>query len=110
MHDFMGYAVLKPVQFIFFFFRNWEAYGLMPHQEVCGAYAVTRTQGTNPCVSPCTFVPEVDSTFMICAIKYDVDLANVKPGLATSLSEPGNFMELYTWFSTYFRAVLNARL
>jgi hypothetical protein len=82
----------------------------MPHQEVCGANAVTRTQGDNPCVSPCTFVPEVDVTNMICAIKDDVDLANVKPGVPTSLSKPGNFLELYTWFSIYFRAVLNARL
>ena len=82
----------------------------MPHQEVCGVNAVTRTQGANPCVSPCTFVPEVDSTFMICAIKAEVDLAKVKSGLATSLTEPGDFMELYTWFSTYFRAVLNVCL
>jgi hypothetical protein len=93
-----------------FLFRNWEAYGLMPHQEVCGANAVTRTQGVNPCVSPCTFVPEVDNTFMICAIKDNVNLANVKPGLATDQKEPGDYMLLYTWFSTYFRAVLNARL
>jgi hypothetical protein len=87
-----------------------EAYELIPHQEVCGANAVTRTQGVNPCVSPCTFVPEVDPTFMICAIEDGVDLANVRPGLATALSEPGNLFELYTWFSTYFRAVLNVRL
>ncbi len=82
----------------------------MPHQEVCDADAVTRTQGDNPCVSPCTFVPEVDFSRLICAIEYDVDLAIVKPGGVVDLEAGGDFMKLYTWFSTYFRAVLNARL
>ena len=109
MHDFLGYARCSNRLSSSFSFRNWEAYGLIPHQEVCGANAVTRIQGANPCVSPCTFEPQIES-LMICAIEDGVDLANVKPGLATDPTEPGDFMELYTWFSTYFCAVLNARL
>jgi hypothetical protein len=82
----------------------------MPHQEVCGANAVTRTQGDKPCVSPCTFVPEVDFSHLICAIGEDVELANVIPGGDFDGDLDGDLMKLYTWFSTYFCAMLNARL
>ena len=67
----------------------------MPSQEVCAANTVTRYQGLKACVSACTFIPEVELKFMICAIEDDVDLANVKPGL------DGEFGKLYTWCSVY---------
>ncbi len=62
----------------------------MPSQEVCAANAVTHYQGLQACVSSCTFIPEVEPYFMICAIEDDTDLANVIPGA------PGI---TYTWCS-----------
>ena len=76
----------------------------MPMQEVCSPNAVTRYQGGSACISPCTYVPHADPSILICAIKDEVDLAYVKPGLASSVTNPGDFMELYTWSSTYFCA------
>ncbi len=61
---------------------------------MCAANAVTHKQGHKACVSPCTFLPEVEPKIMICAIEDDVDLANVRPGAANA---NGNFGELYTW-------------
>ncbi len=77
----------------------------MPNQEVCDANAVTEYQGGTQCVSPCTFLPKVDSSFMVCAIKDDgVDLVSVKPGPPPL---GGDFGELYTWCGARFRVVLN---
>jgi hypothetical protein len=90
--------------------RNWDAYGLMPHQEVCGANGVIRIQGGNACVSPCTYVPEVEPVNLICGIKDAVDLATVKPGFPAATGGIGEYGELYAWCSLYFRAVLHARL
>jgi hypothetical protein len=70
----------------------------MPNQEVCDANAVTKYQGGTHCVSPCTFLPNVESSIMVCAIKDGVDLANVKPGKPGLRSQAeGDFGELYTW-------------
>ncbi len=85
--------------------RNWEAYELMPNQEVCDANAVTKYQGGTQCVSPCTFLPNVESSVMVCAIKDGVDLVNVKPGLP--FPTEGDFGVRYTWCSARFRVVLN---
>jgi hypothetical protein len=82
----------------------------MPHQEVCGANAVTRYQGGNACVSPCTYVPEVEPTNLICGIQDGVDLATVKPGTPGSTYGIGELGELYTWCSLHVRAVLHVRL
>jgi hypothetical protein len=73
----------------------------MPSQEVCAANAVTHYQGFQACVSSCTFIPEVEPNMMICAIKNDTDLANVKPG--------GDLGKRYTWCSVVqtFFAVLS---
>ncbi len=76
----------------------------MPHQEVCGPNAVTRTQGGNACVSSCTYFPEVEPTNLICGIQDAVDLATVKPGAPATTSGIGEFGELYTWCSLCFRA------
>ena len=77
----------------------------MPSQEVCAANAVTRQQGLKACVSSCTFIPEVEPSFMICAIEDEVDLANVKP-VGPYLN--GDQSKLYTWCSVYccFECVL----
>ena len=77
----------------------------MPSQEVCAANTVTRYQGPKACVSACTFIPEVDLKFMICAIEADVDLANVKPGNSIANGDMG---KLYAWCSVYccFECVL----
>ncbi len=75
--------------------RNWEAYELMPNQEVCDANAVTEYLGSTQCVSPCTFLPEVEARVMVCAIKDGVDLVNVKPG--PPYPTEGDFGVLYTW-------------
>ena len=85
--------------------RNWEAYELMPNQEVCDANAVTEYQGGTQCVSPCTFLPQVESSFMVCAIKDDVDLVNVNPGPPHPAK--GDLGVLYTWCSARFHVVLN---
>ncbi len=69
----------------------------MPSQEVCAANTVTRYLGQKPCVSSCTFIPEVELKMMLCAIDDDVDLANVKPGLGNDAN--GDFGKLYTWCS-----------
>ena len=66
----------------------------MPSQEVCAANAVTRYQGHKACVSPCTFLPDVEPKMMVCAIEDDVDLANVTPGGSWV---NGDFVKLYTW-------------
>ena len=79
----------------------------MPSQEVCAANTVTHYQGNKACVSSCTFIPKVEPNMMICAIKDEVDLANVKPG-GPILN--GDMSKLYTWCSAYFFAVLNACL
>jgi hypothetical protein len=79
----------------------------MPSQEVCAANTVTHYQGQKPCVSSCTFIPEVEPKMTICAIDDDVDLANVKPG---SPAVDGDLGKLYTWWNAYFFAVLNACL
>jgi hypothetical protein len=79
----------------------------MPSQEVCAANTVTQYQGNKACVSSCTFIPKVEPNMMICAIKDEVDLANVKPGLPGEEYANGDFAVLYTW---YFFAVLNACL
>ncbi len=86
-------AVLRLIYFIFVSIRNFEAYELMPSQEVCAANAVTRQKGPKACVSSCTYIPEVEPKFLICAIKDDVDLVTVKPGVL------GSFAILYDWFS-----------
>jgi hypothetical protein len=86
--------VLQLIKFIFVSIRNLEAYELIPGQEVCAANTVTRYQGQKPCVSSCTFIPEVEATMMICAIDDVVDLANMKPGFAN-----GDIGKLYTWWS-----------
>ena len=91
-------------EFAFCVCRNWEAYELMPNQEVCDANAVTEYQGGTQCVSPCTFLPKVESKFMVCAIRDDVDLVNVKPGLPVEAE--GDFGVLYTWCSARVRVVL----
>jgi hypothetical protein len=78
----------------------------MPGQDVCAANAVTRYVG-KPCVSSCTFIPEVEPKMMICAIEDDVDLATVKPG---SADINGDLAKLYTWCSAYFFVVLNVCL
>jgi hypothetical protein len=70
----------------------------MPSQEVCAANTVTRYQGQKPCVSSCTFIPEVEPKMMICAIDDNVDLANVKPGLRGEGYVNGDFGILYTWY------------
>jgi hypothetical protein len=98
-------AVLRLIYFIFVSIRNFEAYELMPSQEVCAANAVTRYLGLQACLSSCTFIPEVDPKLLICAIEDDVELATVKPG-AQNLY--GDLFKLFTWFSPYFFAVLNA--
>jgi hypothetical protein len=99
-------GVLKPVERVpLFSFRNLDTYEIMPMQEVCSPNTVTRYQGGSACISPCTYVPHVDPSVLICAIKDNVDLEYVIPGLA-SATNPGDFMELYTWSSTYFCAVL----
>jgi hypothetical protein len=85
--------------------RNWEAYELMPNQEVCDAKAVTEYLGSIQCVSPCTFLPKVESNHMVCAIEDDVDLVNVKPG--PPYPAEGDLGVLYTWCSDRFRVVLN---
>jgi hypothetical protein len=69
----------------------------MPSQEVCAANAVTRQQGIKACVSSCTYIPEVEPKFLICAIEDDVDLVTVKPGLLREKN--GSFTILYDWFS-----------
>ncbi len=69
----------------------------MPSQEVCAANAVTRQQGIKACVSSCTYIPEVEPKFLICAIKDDVELATVKPGVFREKN--GSFAILYDWFS-----------
>ncbi len=69
----------------------------MPSQEVCAANTVTRYQGQKPCVSSCTFIPEVEPKMMLCAIDDDVDLANVKPGFGNDAT--GDFGKFYTWCS-----------
>ncbi len=84
--------------------RNWEAYELIPDQEVCNANAVTKYQGGTQCMSPCTFLPKVESSNMVCAIKDGVDLFNVKPG---SPVMGGDFGVRYTWYSARFRVALN---
>jgi hypothetical protein len=61
-------------------FRNLAQYGLSTHQEVCSAESVTWHQGTLPCLSPCTFVPEVETKNMICAIQEGVVLPSAIPG------------------------------
>ena len=61
---------------------------------VCAANAVTHYIGHKACVSSCTFIPEVEPKFMICAIEDEVDLANVKPG---DRNANGEFGALYTW-------------
>ncbi len=78
----------------------------MPSQEVCAANAVTRYFGHKACVSSCTFIPEVELKFMICAIENDVDLANVKPG--DPKTKNGDRGTLYAWCSVYccFECVL----
>ena len=92
--------MLRLIYFIFVSIRNFEAYELMPSQEVCAANAVTRQQGPKACVSSCTFIPEVEPSFMICAIEDDVDLATMKP---SSLVE---FGKLYTWCSVVHTSLL----
>jgi hypothetical protein len=77
----------------------------MPNQEVCDANAVTKYQGGTQCVSPCTFLPQVESSFMVCAIKDDVDLVNVNPG--PPYPAKGDLGVLYTWCSARFHVVLN---
>ncbi len=81
--------------------RNWEAYELMPNQEVCDANAVTGYLGGTQCVSPCIFLPKVESGFMVCAIKDDIDLDNVKPG--PPYPAEGDLGDLYTWCCARFR-------
>ncbi len=76
----------------------------MPNQEVCDANAVTEYQGGTQCVSPCTFLPKVESSNMICAIKDDVDLVHVKPGPPQM---EGDFGVRYTWYNARFRVALN---
>ncbi len=89
---------------------NWEAYELiMPNQEVCDANAVTKYQGGTQCVSSCTFLPKVESSFMVCAIQDGVDLVNVKPGPPYPSAE-GHFGVRYTWCSARFRVGLNGAL
>ncbi len=85
--------------------RNWEAYELMPNQEVCDANAVTEYLGGTQCMSPCIFLPKVESNYMVCAIKDDVDLNNVKPG--PPYPAEGDLGYLYTWCSARFRAMSN---
>jgi hypothetical protein len=75
----------------------------MPSQEVCAANAVTRQQGPKACVSSCTFIPEVEPKFMMCAIEDEVDLANVKPG-GPALN--GDMSKLYTWCSVVHTSLL----
>jgi hypothetical protein len=77
----------------------------MPNQEVCDANAVTKYQGGTQCVSPCTFLPKVESSHMVCAIKDDdVDLVSVKPGPPQM---GGDFGARYIWCGARFRVVLN---
>jgi hypothetical protein len=64
----------------------------MSNQEVCAANAVTRYVGHKACLSPCTFLPEVEPKMMICAIEDGVDLPKVKPGDVS-----GDLVKLYTW-------------
>ena len=81
----------------------------MPSQEVCAANTVTRYMGSKACVSACTFIPEVELKFMICAIENDVDLANVKPGDAIAKGDSkGDLWTLYAWCGVYccFECVL----
>ncbi len=61
---------------------------------MCAANAVTRYVGYKACLSPCTFLPEVEPKMIICAIEDDVDLANVTPG---GNMVNGDFGTLYTW-------------
>jgi hypothetical protein len=68
----------------------------MPSQEVCAANTVTQYFGLQACLSPCTFLPEVEPKIMICAVDNDVDLATVKPG---SYDVEADFGKLYTWCS-----------
>ena len=49
--------------------------------------------GHQPCVSACTYIPDVESEVMVCAIRDGVDLPNVKPGLAF---HGGDLAKLYT--------------
>ncbi len=95
-------------EFDFCVCRNWEAYELMPNQEVCDANAVTEYQGGTQCVSPCTFLPKVESSNMVCAIKDGVDLVKVKPGPPKPAE--GDFGVRYTWCSALFRVVLNLHI
>ena len=88
--------------------RSWEAYELEPNQEVCDANAVTKYQGGIQCVSPCTFLPKVESSQMVCAIKDGVDLANVEPGPPYEEGGFGDWGVRYTWCSARFRVELNA--
>ena len=76
---------------------NFGAYKLMPSQEVCAANAVTHQRGIKACVSSCTYIPVVEPNVMICAIKDDVDLVTVKPGVLREKN--GSFAILYDWFS-----------
>jgi hypothetical protein len=86
--------MLKPNLVYLFSCRNLEAYGLTPNQEVCAASAVIRYLGPKACLSPCTFLPEVEPQVMVCAIEDDVDLATVKSGISIVHGDLG---KLYTW-------------
>ena len=101
--------MLRLIYFIFVSIRNFGAYELMPSQEVCAANTVTHYIGYKACISACTFIPEVELKFMICAIEDDVGFANVKPG---GNDVNGDLGKLYTWCSVLhtFFAVLNACL
>jgi hypothetical protein len=74
-------------------FRNLAQYGLIANQEICSAESVTWQQGTLPCLSPCTFVPEVETKQMICAIQEDLYLPSAIPG---NFAYGGDFGTKYT--------------
>jgi hypothetical protein len=75
--------------------RQWDAYDLERNTPVCAASEVTSIQGAQACVSPCVRLPEIEPTFMICAITEGVDLETVIPGPPNPSN--GNLGELYTW-------------
>jgi hypothetical protein len=69
---------------------------LKSNQEVCAANAVIRYFGRKACVSPCTFLPEVEPEMTVCAIEDGVDLATVKSGMAMAIAH-GDLGKFYTW-------------
>ena len=81
-----------------FYTRDWDAYELSDHQQVCTSEEVTKYQGTIGCAGSCTWMPEKHTDFMICAIDEGVVLEDVITGFP---ADGGEFGEKYTYVYRY---------